>query len=189
MPLSFSMIKLKHIQHIYFIVIGILVLFAFSKLYTPNVTEYLQNRNVNIHYQMVQKEVKLQFIRQVNCMAQNIYYEARGETYQGKLAVTQVVLNRVRSGLFPDSVCGVVYQRNNNGCQFSWVCQKHNKPIDHYEWQESVEIARRALTEQVVYAKLAKTDALYYHANYVSPDWANSMKVVAVIGKHIFYRP
>lgn len=181
--------KLKHIQHIYFIVISILILFVFASVRAPDIMHYMVVTNSNYHYVQIQKEVKLKFQQQVTCLAQNVYYEARGESYQGKLAVTQVVLNRVRSGLFPDTVCGVVYQRNNNGCQFSWVCQKPNSPINPYLWQESVEIAKRALTHKTVYAKLAKDDALYYHADYVSPDWSNNMQVVAVIGKHIFYRP
>jgi spore germination cell wall hydrolase CwlJ-like protein len=140
-----------------------------------------------------EKQVSLDYQKQVDCLAKNIYYEAASETYEGKLAVAQVTLNRVNSGIFPKDICSVVYQKTTDQnlktvCQFSWTCMAKEllQIRDRYKWEESVFIAQRALTVPFLHDKIAESNALYYHAVYVKPGW-NNHKVVAKIGNHIFY--
>lgn len=139
-----------------------------------------------------QKQVSLDYNKQVDCLAKNIYHEAASESYEGKLAVAQVTMNRVNSGKFPSDICSVVYQKTTDQnlktvCQFSWTCMVRELVTkDKYAWEVSVIIAKRALTEPVLHDKIAETNALYYHAVYVNPGW-NKTKVVKQIGNHIFY--
>ena len=138
------------------------------------------------------EEVGSQFNEDVNCLAQNIYYEAAKEPFEGKLAVAQVTLNRVNSGKFANNVCGVVKQKDKiNGvmiCQFSWFCNQAYTRIvrNPYQWEESVLAAKKALTEPVAHDGIYRTGAMYYHANYINPGW--HLTRVATIGNHIFYR-
>ena len=135
--------------------------------------------------------VGMEFKKEMNCLAENIYYEAATESFEGKLAVAQVTLNRANSGKFSSSVCGVVHQKDKiNGvttCQFSWTCMKEKLSIrNKYAWEESLIVARKALTEPVAHELLYLKKAMFYHANYVNPGW--NLPVVSKIGNHIFYR-
>lgn len=122
------------------------------------------------------------------CLAQNIYFEARGESQQGQLAVASVVLNRVEHRSFPDTICGVVKQggyKKKYRCQFSWWCDGlSDRPVDKKAWIQSVDLAKRVLEKR---HKDLTSGALWYHADYVSPYWRTSMKRGPKIGKHIFY--
>ena len=122
---------------------------------------------------------------QLNCLAQNVYYEASTESFEGKLAVAQVTLNRVNSGKFGKTICKTVYQKTNRTCQFSWVCLNKNRVMryDSKEFMASKEAAYRIFVSGYRIKKLE--DALYYHAVYVNPRW--NKKVTAKIGRHIFY--
>lgn len=128
--------------------------------------------------------------RQLKCLARNIYFEAAGEPFEGKVAVAQVTLNRAESGKFPDDICEVVYQKNTFGskivCQFSWYCMMPSStPVKSQEaMDESYEVAKKVLLEGFRLSSVE--DALYYHADYVEPGW--KMTRVAKIGRHIFYR-
>ena len=128
--------------------------------------------------------------RQLDCLAKNIYYEAGGESFEGKVAVAQVTMNRSESGRFPKDICGVVYQKNviyeKVVCQFSWYCQNGGKTIvkNKAAYDESYEVAKKVLLEGFRLDSLKK--AMYYHADYVSPGWGKPM--VAKIGRHIFYK-
>jgi spore germination cell wall hydrolase CwlJ-like protein len=121
------------------------------------------------------------------CLTQAIYYEAANEPVDGKRAVAQVILNRVRHPAYPHSVCGVVYEGWSRGtCQFTFVCDGAllRAPMPR-QWRESEEIATEALagvTEKLVGA------ATNYHADYVLPRWAFTLPKVGQIGAHIFYR-
>jgi len=127
--------------------------------------------------------------RQLECLTRNIYWEAASEPFEGKVAVAQVTLNRMQSGKFADSVCGVVYQKNvfyeRVVCQFSWYCEGNHKvkAIHRPMWLESEEVAKKVLLEGFRLPSLQK--ALYYHADYVNPGW-NHPKIEK-IGRHIFY--
>jgi len=127
--------------------------------------------------------------RQLECLTRNIYWEAASEPFEGKVAVAQVTLNRMQSGKFPDSVCGVVYQKNvfyeRVVCQFSWYCEGNHKvkAIHKPMWLESEEVAKKVLLEGFRLPSLQK--AMYYHADYVNPGW--QLPKIEKIGRHIFY--
>lgn len=134
--------------------------------------------------------VQHKMTKEMECLAKNIYYEAASESFEGKLAVAQVTINRTNSRKYPSGICEVVYQRNAyNGqtvCQFSWTCMKVDAPRNRYLWEEAQYIARKALTEPVAHAKIAEKKVMFYHANYVQPGW-NKKYAVMTIGNHIFY--
>jgi spore germination cell wall hydrolase CwlJ-like protein len=132
------------------------------------------------------QEVSSDIAQQTLCLAKNIYYEAASEPHEGKLAVAQVTINRANSSKYPSNFCGVVYQKIGQTCQFSWVCEKHSAPRDPYAWEESVYIAKRALTESVLHKEIAKAKAMFFHATYVRASYSN-IRVVKKIGNHIFY--
>lgn len=127
---------------------------------------------------------------QVHCLAQNIYFESRNQPKTGKIAVSQVVMNRVDSPIFPSTPCDVVKQlvwrRGKAVCQFSWFCDgKSDKPEVGPVWNESVYLALG------IYAKKyfdVTEGALWYHATYVRPDWAKAYKQTVRINDHIFYK-
>jgi N-acetylmuramoyl-L-alanine amidase len=129
--------------------------------------------------------------RQLKCMADNVYYEAAHEPAEGKIAVAQIVMNRVASPDFPDDPCAVIYQRTvfhtRVVCQFTWLCDGsvNRRPIRDDLYQESLRAAKMVLMEGF---RLPSLDgALYYHADYVDPRWKKVR--VTTIGRHIFYRP
>ena len=132
---------------------------------------------------------------QVQCMALNVYYEARGSNLADKAAVADVVLNRVNDSRYPDTVCGVVKQgmqnadgsMRRNKCQFSWYCDgKHDRPQDQDRWVEAQGIAWN-MVEEGKYRGITE-GATHYHATYVNPRWASTLQLVGSIGAHIFYR-
>jgi hypothetical protein len=124
-----------------------------------------------------------------HCLAQAVYFEARGEPEAGQAAVAQVVLNRMTSGLYPASICGVVFQNRSHykACQFSFACEGRSLRIrDAESWAQAERIADDALQGRSWLADVG--NATHYHANYVRPHWARALKKVDVIGRHIFYR-
>ena len=127
---------------------------------------------------------------QLECLAINIYREAGYEPFEGKVAVAQVTMNRVKDGRFGKDVCGVIYQKNvvmdKVVCQFSWHCDSAAKtrPINQTAYKESYEVAKKVLLEGFQLSVLK--DALYYHANYVNPRWP--LEKIGSIGNHIFYK-
>jgi len=139
------------------------------------------------HQQEITKEqeVSLDMAKQMECMAKNLYYEAARESFEGKLAVAQVTMNRANSPLYPKTVCEVVYQKTGNTYQFSWVGEKVHTNINKYAWEECMIVARKALTEHKLHDTIHKTNAMYYHNTSVNPAW--KLKYVTKIGNHIFY--
>jgi hypothetical protein len=127
--------------------------------------------------------------RDLQCLTEAVYWEARGEGTNGMAAVAQVVLNRVRHPAFPKTVCGVVYQgasASDGGCQFSFACRAHPAPAGGDSvWEHAREIASRALSGHVM-AEVGQ--ATNFHATNVAPGWMTSLQRVAQIGSHIFYR-
>jgi cell wall hydrolase len=123
-----------------------------------------------------------------NCLARAIYFEARSESELGQLAVAKVILNRVKDPDFPKSICGVVYQGSGrrNSCQFSFACDGLADDVRQpAAWSQSKRIAQKALAgDQTVRVIGTATN---YHADYVNPKWAKSMKRLIKIGRHIFY--
>lgn len=120
------------------------------------------------------------------CMAAAVYYEARGESYSGQMAVAQVVMNRVASSRYPGSICGVVFQGKDrrNRCQFSFACDgRPERPRPGKSWNQALKIAK-IFEAGERYSKVA--DATHYHADYVRPRWSRSMRRISKIGRHIF---
>ena len=128
-------------------------------------------------------------LKQLDCLTKNIYWEAASEPFEGKVGVAQVTMNRLESGRFADTVCGVVYQKNvvyqKVICQFSWYCENNHvvRPVHKELWKESELVAKKVLLENFRLPSLGK--ALYYHADYVSPNWRKPK--IEQIGRHIFY--
>jgi len=125
--------------------------------------------------------------RALLCLTQAVYYEAGFEPIEGRRAVAQVVLNRMRHPAFPKSVCGVVYQGAREPvCQFSFVCDGslYRRPALG-AWKEAEQVAAAALDGFVERSVGAAT---HYHADYVAPYWAAQLAKIVQIGAHIFYR-
>ena len=124
------------------------------------------------------------------CLANAIYFEARGEPVRGQIAVAQVVMNRVFSGYYPHDVCGVVYQdaHRHLSCQFTFACDGIPDRIDELDaWVRAREIARDTLDGKLWLADVGK--ATHYHAYWVRPIWIREMQKLDRIGVHTFYRP
>jgi spore germination cell wall hydrolase CwlJ-like protein len=128
--------------------------------------------------------------RQEKCLADAIYFEARGEPVRGQMAVAQVVVNRVFSGHYPGTVCGVVYQNAHRhlACQFTFACDgiadRINEPA---AWERAKHIARDTLDGRFWLPDIGK--ATHYHAYWVHPWWVHEMRKLDRIGVHTFYRP
>lgn len=125
--------------------------------------------------------------RALLCLTQAVYYEAGFEPIEGRRAVAQVVLNRMRHPAFPKSVCGVVYQHNSTPvCQFTFVCDGSLlRAPEVGAWKQAEAIARAALAG---YVETAVGGATHYHADYVAPAWAPLLTKITQVGAHIFYR-
>lgn len=124
-----------------------------------------------------------QLSREMECLAGAIYFEARGEPIKGQLAVGQVVVNRAASSTFPDSYCGVVFQRS----QFSFVRGGRMPRIarNTTAWTRAKALAK--IAHEGLWESGAR-DSLYFHANYVSPSWARRKQSRITIARHQFYR-
>ena len=125
------------------------------------------------------------------CLADAVYFEARGEPLKGQEAVAQVVMNRVFSGFYPNDVCGVVYQNANRhlACQFTFACEgKDLSRIDEPDmWTQAKQIAKDTLDGKIWLADVGH--ATHYHAYWVHPSWVHEMKKMYSLGVHTFYRP
>jgi spore germination cell wall hydrolase CwlJ-like protein len=142
---------------------------------------FSEERIIGVTYTQLTKEAKTQ----VDCLAENIYYEAGYEPRDGKIAVAMVTLNRVQDPQFPKDICSVVKQKTKSTCQFSWFCEHNKTTQNNSAYMQAREIAL------LVYANYEKMHdmtkgALFYHADYVNPRW--KLERTAVIGRHIFYK-
>lgn len=129
--------------------------------------------------------------RNLACLARNVYFEARGEPAAGQYAVAEVTMNRKTSGRYPDTVCGVVYQKNWDPLRkryvgaFSWTEFDSLPTPTGEDWLRAWEVA-----EAVYYEREAPVleGAMFFHATYIRPDWARSKRPIARIGGHVFYK-
>jgi hypothetical protein len=127
--------------------------------------------------------------REQKCLAEAVYFEARSEPETGQAAVAQVVLNRAKSGLYPTSICGVVYQNRHRfkACQFTFACEGKSLAIQEPQaWLIASRIAREVLEGETYLPAVGAST--HYHADYVSPYWSRKLKRTDRIGRHIFYR-
>ena len=127
----------------------------------------------------------------MQCLAENIYFEARGEPLAGQYAVAEVTLNRTHARNFPHTICQVVHEsrwdpnRRRFVADFSWTERGALFPEDAAAWRQAVTVAEGAYQE--LHAPVVP-GALYYHATNVQPGWAKTRKVIGTIGNHVFYR-
>jgi N-acetylmuramoyl-L-alanine amidase len=134
-------------------------------------------------YRDAQREAVREFhARSLECLARNVYYEARGEPTAGQYAVAEVTMNRKASPYYPKTVCDVVYQRE----AFSWTGMGELEEPGGDAWLRAVNVA-----EDVYYQRRPRTlqgNVIHFHATYVQPDWSKERRRVARIGRHVFYR-
>jgi Cell Wall Hydrolase len=124
------------------------------------------------------------------CLAEAVYFEARGEAVRGQIAVAQVVLNRAFSGKYPETVCGVVYQNKHRhlACQFTFACDNNKDVIREPDmWERAKKIAKAMLDGQLWLPEVDKST--HYHAYWVRPSWVSEMRKMYKTGVHTFYRP
>lgn len=127
------------------------------------------------------------------CLATNIYFEARNQDPVAQIAVTHVVLNRTRDARFPDTPCAVIKQgRMSDGkvfinqCQFSWYCDGKRKKVKKEVWDKAYKTAEQAINLYIRGIDYSK-GSLFYHATYVKPYWVRQKTYVGTIGDHRFY--
>ncbi|MEM9795288.1 MAG: cell wall hydrolase [Pseudomonadota bacterium] len=126
--------------------------------------------------------------QQWRCLTEAIYFEARGEPLAGQVAVAEVVLNRVDSPRYPDTVCKVVNQGTGqiHACQFSYTCDGLAETIGNQRaWQKAGKVARLMIDGA---PRQLTGDATHYHADYVEPHWSKVYPRTAQVGTHIFYK-
>ncbi len=126
--------------------------------------------------------------RELDCLARNVYFEARLEPEAGRRAVAHVVLNRVADSRWPDTPCRVVAEGVPDAgrlCQFSWYCDdRPNRPRPGADWRDATQLARQVYRGQ---SSDPTGGALWYHADYVDPEWRHALRRGPQIGRHIFY--
>lgn len=150
------------------------------------IDKYLTKENV-ITYGALSPLID-QFNSELKCLSQAIYYEARSESASGRIAVAEVIMNRIKSKHFPNTVCDVVYQgsKRKTGCQFSFTCDGSMKikPTEKY-WN----ISKKTAVHVMIGASTKMTHgATHYHTTQVSPNWSKNMKQTAQYSTHVFYR-
>lgn len=139
-------------------------------------------------FQPASLRAALKTTRESRCLAEAVYYEARGESMQGQMAVAEVVVNRTRSGVYPSTFCGVVYQgsERSTGCQFTFTCDgslyRHPRGA---AWARSEMIAAQVM---MGVARPITHKATHYHTNAINPYWSGSLVETTRIGSHVFYR-
>ncbi|MCJ8140247.1 cell wall hydrolase [Falsirhodobacter halotolerans] len=124
---------------------------------------------------------------QLECMAEALYFEARGEPIRGQFAVAEVIINRVESPRYPDTVCDVTTQgAERSGCQFSFACD--GKPEAMRE-REAADRAKRIAAIMLDNGpRILTMGATHFHTNAVEPSWARDLPHTVTIGDHLFYR-
>ena len=126
--------------------------------------------------------------REIECVALNIYFEARNEPADGRRAVAHVVLNRMADGRWPDSACAVIKQgwpEDGPLCQFSWYCDEYSdEPRKDRRWRDALTVAKDVYWG---WSKDPTEGAYWYHADYVKPHWRKKLRLGPQIGRHIFY--
>lgn len=163
-----------------FIALGSIIYFAYS-----------DGLSTKAAAEQARLEAERQRAVDLRCLAENIYFEARGEPLSGQRAVAEVTLNRVRSRFYPDTICEVVHEarwdpiRRRRVAAFSWTELRVKHEPHGPAWEEAMAAATAVYDE--VHTPIVP-GALFYHATYVNPYWAKTKKPVAKIGQHIFYR-
>ena len=184
-----------------------LAFFAALLFSTPTINSNVTGSKLSLsptYYKPLEFNTVRYSAKDIECLAQNIYFEARAESTAGKLAVANVTINRTISNDYPNNICGVVkegrhyysaksgtWQPFRDMCQFSWYCDgKGDVPNPGRAWNSSQELAKRVLRNHHQKALIDITDgATHYHASWMEsyPRWSKERKVMASIDNHIFY--
>ncbi len=177
-------------------VVALAVLLTSPLVKAADLTGFFSSSSA-INYAELDQPLKKSLDKELKCLADNIYYEAGSEPFEGRVAVAMVTINRAESGKFPDSICGVVSQKtkvtvvqNNKPitkfiCQFSWFCERKRigPTSNNNRWEDAMEVAKMVLLEG--YRIPILEDAMYFHATHVRPGW--KLPKVTRVGNHIFY--
>ena len=126
--------------------------------------------------------------KQMSCLAEALYFEARGEPIKGQLAVGEVILNRVEDTRYPSSICKVVNQGTGRrfACQFTYTCDGKLETVhERKPYEMALKIAKILMT---THDRKLTRGSTHYHSNYVDPKWSKKFERVAKFGRHIFYR-
>lgn len=169
---------MKVFKIVFCIILTMIAITAISTYYSV----YNEEKILKIKYNQLTTDAR----KQVDCLAENIYYEAGYEPKDGQYAVAMVTMNRVLDPRFPKDICSVVKQKVNSTCQFTWFCDGSSKRIPNPEiYKKNLEIA---LLVYVNYENLQDNTngAKFYHADYVNPRW--KLEKTTKIGRHIFYK-
>jgi spore germination cell wall hydrolase CwlJ-like protein len=155
---------------------------------------YLHRTNVEpARIEAMQRELKRANRREsdLQCLAENIYFEARGEPINGQYAVAEVTLNRTRTQTFPHTICAVVHEmrwdasRRRFVADFSWTELGGLSPEDGPAWKRAMAVATAAYDE--LHDPIVP-GALFYHSTSIRPGWARTRTAIATIGNHVFYK-
>mgnify|MGYP001226189827 FL=1 len=184
---------------------------VFFKLFTTILATFIVIAGINrperipqMQYMEIAKYDRYIDKKEITCLAKNMYFEARNEGTAGVLGVTNVVLNRVKSELYPNTICGVIEDAKisqwwlkekglkkpiKNMCQFSWYCDGKSDEIkDYYTYNQLFTLAEGLVASNFKTLLDITDGALYYHADYVKPKWSRDFEKTVKIGRHIFYR-
>jgi len=126
--------------------------------------------------------------KEMRCLTEAVYFEARSEPETGQAAVAQVVLNRLKSNYYPKTICDIVYQNQERylGCEFTFTCEGKSLAVNvPTSWATATRLARQVLDGAIYNAEVG--DSTHYHADYVRPYWAKALEKRDIIGRHIFY--
>lgn len=177
--------------------------FGSALAYSPSVIRTVRLMNTMVEYIRVPtqpapvsanldsgREAGIKLLAQHRCLAEAMYYEARGEGEKGEMAVAEVVFHRLQGGGYGRSICAVVYEgASRTGCQFSFACDgSKSRPKSPEDWRKAEVLAARILAGELTLSDVTD-DAMNYHALYVRPIWTAKLIRTAQIGNHIFYRP
>lgn len=180
-------VKMESMIRMFYLSITVFITFVYVLVASQN---KIDNLMLKVAQEDVNYESSIEVKKSLDCMAINIYREAGYEPFEGKVAVAQVVMNRVKNERFPDTVCEVVYQkgpiRDKIICQFSWYCDSvhRNRKINEEAYEEAYKVAKMVYLEN--FRLESMQDALFYHADYVNPNWR--LPKISQIGAHIFYK-
>jgi hypothetical protein len=166
------------------------VVLSLRASYTPTLEHRIASP-LTVVRDVVNRPAYEAYLREKDCLATAIYFEARSESSMGQRAVAEVILARTRVPGRPKTICGVVYEgsKRRSGCQFSFTCDGiADRVRDRDSWRQAMRIATNVMRTGGKVNAVAG-GATFYHADYVSPRWASRMVKVAEIGTHIFYRP
>jgi len=176
--------------------------FGSALAYSPPVVRTVRLMNTIVEYVRVPaspapvsadvdsgREAEAKLLAQHRCLAEAMYYEARGEGERGEMAVAEVVFHRLQGGGYGRSICAVVYEgAPRTGCQFSFACDgSRARPKAPADWRRAEVLAARILAGELALSDVTD-DAMNYHAAYMRPIWAAKLIRTAQIGNHIFYR-